>query len=75
MRKLVRAVSKPRESDCSVFDLLGLAQRAELCWQLKGEVGEKKASSRCRGALQHKTGIGGAAVVTLYQMGFPEAAR
>ncbi|OWK05286.1 hypothetical protein Celaphus_00002533, partial [Cervus elaphus hippelaphus] len=34
----------------------------------------KKASSRCKGALQHNTGIGGAAVVTLYKMGFPEAA-
>ncbi|PNI71483.1 SCP2 isoform 8, partial [Pan troglodytes] len=26
-------------------------------------------------ALQHNLGIGGAVVVTLYKMGFPEAAR
>ncbi|XP_069448015.1 sterol carrier protein 2 isoform X2 [Ovis canadensis] len=68
------SLSKPRESDCSVFDLLGLAQCAELCWQLRGEAGKRQVPG-AKVALQHNLGIGGAAVVTLYKMGFPEAAR
>ena len=65
---------KPRESDCSVFDLLGLAQCTELCWQLRGEAGKRQVPG-AKVALQHNLGLGGAAVVTLYKMGFPEAAR
>ena len=59
-----------------MFDLLGLAQCAELCGQLRGEAGERQVPG-AKVALQHNTGIGGAASsnVTLYKMGFPEAAR
>ena len=56
-----------------MFDLLGLAQCAELCGQLRGEAGKRQVPG-AKVALQRNTGIGGAAVVTLYKMGFPEAA-
>ncbi|XP_077635902.1 sterol carrier protein 2 [Crocuta crocuta] len=52
----------------------GLAQCAELCWQLRGEAGKRQVPG-AKVALQHNLGIGGAVVVTLYKMGFPEAAR
>ncbi|KAJ1480817.1 hypothetical protein T484DRAFT_2776043 [Baffinella frigidus] len=47
----------------------GLAQCAELCWQLKGAAGERqvpKAAEPGSAALQHNIGLGGAAVVALY---------
>ncbi|KAM9129832.1 sterol carrier protein 2 [Pangshura tecta] len=50
----------------------GLAQCAELCWQLRGEAGKRQVPS-AKVALQHNIGLGGAVVVTLYRMGFPEA--
>ncbi|XP_071800374.1 sterol carrier protein 2-like [Asterias amurensis] len=49
----------------------GLAQCAELSWQLRGEA-EKRQVPGAKLALQHNIGLGGAAVVTLYKMGFPE---
>nr|XP_014353594.1 PREDICTED: non-specific lipid-transfer protein-like [Latimeria chalumnae] len=52
----------------------GLAQCAELCWQLRGEAGKRQVPG-AKIALQHNIGLGGAVVVTLYRMGFPEAAR
>ncbi|XP_054837294.1 sterol carrier protein 2 isoform X2 [Eublepharis macularius] len=52
----------------------GLAQCAELCWQLRGEAGKRQVPS-AKVALQHNLGLGGAVVVSLYRMGFPEAAR
>ncbi|XP_031458555.1 non-specific lipid-transfer protein [Phasianus colchicus] len=51
----------------------GLAQCAELCWQLRGLAGRRQVGG-ARRALQHNLGLGGAAVVTLYAMGFPGAA-
>lgn len=48
----------------------GLAQCAELCWQLRGEAGNRQVPN-CKLALQHNIGLGGAAVVALYQLGFP----
>ncbi|XP_022352906.1 non-specific lipid-transfer protein isoform X3 [Enhydra lutris kenyoni] len=51
----------------------GLAQCAELCWQLRGEAGKRQVPG-AKVALQHNLGIGGAVVVTIYRMGFPEAA-
>lgn len=50
----------------------GLAQCAELCWQLRGEAGKRQVPG-AKVALQHNLGLGGAVVVTLYRMGFPEA--
>ncbi len=44
----------------------GLAQCAELCWQLRGEA-EARQVEDARVALQHNLGLGGAAVVTLYR--------
>ncbi|KAM9501836.1 sterol carrier protein 2 [Clarias gariepinus] len=52
----------------------GLAQCAELCWQLRGEAGKRQVQ-RAKVALQHNIGLGGAVVVTLYRMGFPLKAR
>uniref|UniRef100_A0A3B4GWH2 Sterol carrier protein 2 n=1 Tax=Pundamilia nyererei TaxID=303518 RepID=A0A3B4GWH2_9CICH len=52
----------------------GLAQCAELCWQLRGMAGQRQVSG-AKVALQHNIGLGGAVVVTLYKMGFPEEAR
>ncbi len=44
----------------------GLAQCAELNWQLRGEA-EKRQVEGARAALQHNIGIGGAAVDTVYR--------
>jgi acetyl-CoA acyltransferase len=42
----------------------GLAQAAELVWQLRGEAGARQAAG-ARVGLAHNIGLGGAAVVTL----------
>ncbi|XP_072129922.1 sterol carrier protein 2 isoform X1 [Mobula birostris] len=52
----------------------GLAQCAELCWQLRGEA-DKRQVPGAKVALQHNIGLGGAVVVTIYRMGFPDAVR
>jgi sterol carrier protein 2 len=44
----------------------GLAQCAELNWQLRGEA-DKRQVEGVKNALQHNLGLGGAAVVTLYR--------
>jgi len=44
----------------------GLAQCAELTWQLRGEAGARQVEG-ARVGLQHNLGLGGAAVVTLYR--------
>ncbi len=44
----------------------GLAQCAELTWQLRGEAGARQVDG-VNLALQHNIGLGGAAVVTLYE--------
>ncbi len=44
----------------------GIAQCAELTWQLRGDAGSRQVEG-ARTALQHNIGLGGAAVVTLYQ--------
>lgn len=48
----------------------GLAQCAELCWQLRGEAGKRQVPG-AKVALQHNIGLGGAVVVALYRMGYP----
>ena len=44
----------------------GLAQCAELTWQLRGEAGKRQVDG-AKVALQHNIGLGGAAVVTIYK--------
>jgi len=44
----------------------GLAQCAELNWQLRAEAGKRQVPG-AKLALQHNLGLGGAAVVTMYQ--------
>lgn len=44
----------------------GLAQCAELTWQLRGQAGSRQVDG-ARLALQHSIGLGGATVVTLYE--------
>jgi sterol carrier protein 2 len=44
----------------------GLAQCAELTWQLRGEAGRRQVEGAAL-ALQHNLGLGGAAVVTVYR--------
>ena len=44
----------------------GLAQCAELTWQLRGQA-EKRQVADATIALQHNLGLGGACVVTVYQ--------
>lgn len=44
----------------------GLAQCAELVWQLRGSAGQRQVDE-ARLGLQHNIGIGGACVVTLYE--------
>uniref|UniRef100_A0A665VK68 Sterol carrier protein 2 n=1 Tax=Echeneis naucrates TaxID=173247 RepID=A0A665VK68_ECHNA len=51
----------------------GLAQCAELCWQLRGQAGKRQVPG-AKVALQHNIGLGGAVVVALYRMGFPQEA-
>lgn len=52
----------------------GLAQCSELCWQLRGEA-DKRQVKGAKLALQHNLGLGGAVVVGLYRLGFPEARK
>jgi len=49
----------------------GIAQCAELCWQLRGMAGKRQVKD-VKVALQHNIGLGGAAVVGMYKLGFPE---
>jgi len=51
----------------------GLAQCSELCWQLRG-LANKRQVANAKLALQHNVGLGGAVVVTLYRLGFPQHA-
>ncbi len=44
----------------------GLAQCAELSWQLRGQAGERQVEEPAVG-LQHNIGLGGAAVVSVYK--------
>lgn len=44
----------------------GLAQCAELCWQLRGQADARQVEG-AQIALQHNLGLGGAAVVTMYR--------
>lgn len=44
----------------------GLAQCAELCWQLRNMTGPRQVPN-AKVALQHNVGLGGAVVVTLYK--------
>lgn len=50
----------------------GLAQCSELTWQLRGEA-DKRQVKNAKLALQHNVGLGGAVVVALYKLGFPNA--
>ncbi|EDV22284.1 uncharacterized protein TRIADDRAFT_59384 [Trichoplax adhaerens] len=50
----------------------GLAQCAELCWQLRNMAGKRQVPN-AKTALQHNIGLGGAVVVGLYQRGFHES--
>lgn len=52
----------------------GLAQCSELCWQLRGEAGKRQVPN-AKLALQHNIGLGGAAVVGLYRLGFPKSIK
>ena len=52
----------------------GLAQCTELCWQLRGLAGKRQVPN-VKLALQHNIGLGGAVVVALYRMGFPDSAQ
>lgn len=51
----------------------GIAQCTELCWHLRGMAGKRQVPN-AKLALQHNIGLGGAAVVGLYRLGFPKAA-
>ncbi len=46
----------------------GLAQCAELCWQLR-ELADKRQVPEAKTGLQHNIGLGGAVVVTMYRKG------
>jgi sterol carrier protein 2 len=44
----------------------GLAQATELCWQLRGQAGDRQVDG-AKVALQHNLGLGGACVMTMYR--------
>ena len=44
----------------------GLAQCAELVWQLRGQAGKRQVGN-VNAALQHNLGLGGACVVAMYR--------
>ena len=44
----------------------GLAQCAELCWQVRG-MADKRQVKDCKIALQHNLGLGGAVVISAYK--------
>lgn len=48
----------------------GVAQCAELCWQLRGKAGKRQVE-RATLALQHNVGLGGTVILGLYKLGFP----
>eukprot|EP01100_Stratorugosa_tubuloviscum_P003634 TRINITY_DN1883_c0_g4_i1.p1 TRINITY_DN1883_c0_g4~~TRINITY_DN1883_c0_g4_i1.p1 ORF type:complete len:545 (-),score=224.42 TRINITY_DN1883_c0_g4_i1:131-1765(-) len=48
----------------------GLAQCCELSWQLRGMCG-KRQHPNVRFTLQHNIGLGGAAIVAIYQLAYP----
>lgn len=50
----------------------GLAQCAELCWQLRG-MSQKRQVADVKHALQHNLGLGGCCVVTMYGRNKPDA--
>lgn len=50
----------------------GIAQCSELSWQLRGQAGKRQVPN-VKYALQHNIGLGGAAVVGIYRLGFPSA--
>ncbi|XP_039281765.1 non-specific lipid-transfer protein-like [Nilaparvata lugens] len=52
----------------------GLAQCAELCWQLRGVAGGRQVVD-AKLALQHNMGLGGAAVVALYRLYRPNFSK
>lgn len=52
----------------------GLAQCAELTWQLRGQA-DKRQVPGAKIALQHNIGLGGAVVIGIYRLGFPEHHR
>ncbi|ESP03267.1 hypothetical protein LOTGIDRAFT_199394 [Lottia gigantea] len=52
----------------------GLAQCAELSWQLRGQA-DKRQVKGAKVGLQHNIGLGGAAVVSLYRLGYPRENR
>lgn len=52
----------------------GIAQCAELSWQLRGEA-DKRQVNNVKYALSHNIGLGGAAVVGVYTLGFPQASQ
>lgn len=51
----------------------GIAQCAELCWQLRGAAGLRQVPG-AKVALQHNIGLGGAVVVAIYRHGYPHLA-
>jgi len=48
----------------------GIAQCAELCWQLRG-LADKRQVNNVKYCLSHNIGLGGAAIVGIYTLGFP----
>ncbi len=68
MQQASSASTGREESGLSTYACFetGLAQCAELCWQLRG-LADLRQVPNAKLALQHNIGLGGAAVVTMYQ--------
>ena len=67
---LIKRIKK-RMNFCFVV-VPGVAQCAELSWQLRG-LADKRQVPGAELGLQHNIGLGGAVVCALYRMGFSKA--
>ena len=67
-------ISHVSHVQCFCVFIAGLAQCTELCRQLRGECGKRQVPG-AKVALQHNLGLGGAVVVGLYRLGFPNQRR
>ncbi|XP_051553235.1 sterol carrier protein 2-like [Myxocyprinus asiaticus] len=71
MHYLQKMLTEEEKADYCVCGEEHVARCVEMCLQLRGEAGPRQVHG-AKVTLQHNIGLGGAVVVTLYRMGFPQ---